>query len=97
MILIYTVITSALWAAPLYGWLLLVGAYARRATFLWAVLPWLAVCAIEKIVFGTGYLAHIVGQRVTGNFAEAFVVVQYPREPTSRSSTDSRNSIRSSS
>lgn len=79
-ILFYGLITSALWAAPLYGWLLLVGSYARRATFLWAVLPWLALFAIEKLVFGTGFLARIVGQRVTGNFAEAFVVVTYPKE-----------------
>jgi ABC-2 type transport system permease protein len=79
VILFYGLITSALWAAPLYGWLLLVGGYARRATFLWAVLPWLALCAIEKIVLGTAYLAHMVGQRVTGNFEEAFVVVQYPK------------------
>ncbi|MFL6590034.1 MAG: ABC transporter permease [Chthoniobacterales bacterium] len=80
VILFYGLITSALWAAPLYGWMLLVGAYARRATFLWAVLPWLAVCAIEKIVFGTGYLARIVAQRVTGNFEEAFVVMRYPKD-----------------
>jgi ABC-2 type transport system permease protein len=77
-ILFYGLITSALWAAPLYGWLLLVGAYARRATFLWAVLPWLALCAIEKIVLGTGYLAHLLSQRVTGNAEEAFTVVHYP-------------------
>lgn len=79
LILFYALITSALWAAPLYGWLLLVGAYARRATFLWAVLPWLALCAIEKIVFDTTWLARVVGQRVTGNFEEAFVVVHFPK------------------
>jgi ABC-2 type transport system permease protein len=80
VILFYGIITSALWAAPLYGWLLLVGAYARRATFLWAVLPWFALFAIEKIVFGTAYLAQIIGQRVTGRFEEAFVVVHYPKD-----------------
>ena len=80
VILFYALVTSALWAAPLYGWLLLVGGYARRATFLWAVLPWLALFAIEKIVFGTALLARIVGQRVTGNFEEAFVVVRYPKD-----------------
>lgn len=80
IILFYGLITSALWAAPLYGWLLLVGSYARRATFLWAVIPWLALFAIEKLVFGTSYLARVVGQRVTGNFAEAFVVIHYPSE-----------------
>ena len=30
-------IASALWFAPLYGWLLLVSGWARRAPFLWAV------------------------------------------------------------
>ena len=46
---------------------------------MWAVLPWLALAAIEKIVVGTGYIAQIVGQRVTGRWEEAFVVVQYPK------------------
>ena len=78
VILFYSIVTSALWAAPLYGWLLLVGAYARRATFLWAVLPWLALCAIEKLVLGSTWLAHVVSQRITGNFEEAFVVVHFP-------------------
>lgn len=80
LILSYALITSAFWAAPLYGWLLLVGAYARRATFLWAVLPWLALGAIEKIVFDTTYVARLVGQRVTGNFEAAFVVVHFPKD-----------------
>lgn len=79
VLLSYSLVTSALWAAPLYGWLLLVGGYARRATFLWAVLPWLALGAIEKIVFGTAYVARIIGERVTGKFEEAFVVVHYPK------------------
>jgi len=80
VILLYGLVTSALWATPLYGWLLLVGSYARRATFLWAILPWLALCAIEKIVLGTTYLTRIVGERVTGNFEGAFVVVHYPKD-----------------
>ena len=49
VILLYGIITSVLWAAPVYGWLLLVSGWARRATFLWAVLPWVAVCIVEKI------------------------------------------------
>jgi ABC-2 type transport system permease protein len=78
-ILFYFLITDALWQAPVYGWLLLVGGYARRATFLWAVLPWLAVCAIEKIVIGTSYFAHMLNRRITGSYQEAFVIVQYPK------------------
>jgi ABC-2 type transport system permease protein len=79
IILLYGLATMALWQAPLFGWLLLVSGYARRATFLWAVLPWLAVCAIEKIAFNTTYFAQMLGRRVTGSFEDAFVVVTYPK------------------
>lgn len=78
-ILFYGLITSAIWEAPVYAWLLLVGAYARRATFLWAVLPWLALCAIEKIVIGTSYLADMLNRRITGGFEQGFVVVHVPK------------------
>ena len=79
VILLYGLITSAVWEAPVYAWLLLVGAYARRATFLWAVLPWLALCAIEKIVVGTSYLTEMLNRRLFGGFKEGFVVVHYPK------------------
>src|SRR5437660_7350927 len=38
VILLYSLIALALWHAPIYGWLLLVSGWARRATFLWAVI-----------------------------------------------------------
>ena len=79
VILFYGLITMALWQAPLFGWLLLVSGWVRRATFLWAVLPWLAVCAIEKIAFNTSHFAAMLNHRVTGSFEEAFVVVKYPQ------------------
>jgi ABC-2 type transport system permease protein len=79
VILLYGIITSVLWAAPVYGWLLLVSGWARRATFLWAVLPWLAVCIVEKIAFNSAYFAHILGRRLFGSYEDAFVVVPLPR------------------
>src|ERR1700719_3759383 len=45
--LLYALAADALWYAPIYAWLLLVSGWARRATFLWAVLPPLAICAFE--------------------------------------------------
>jgi ABC-2 type transport system permease protein len=78
VILLYGIITSVLWAAPVYGWLLLVSGWARRATFLWAVLPWLAICIVEKIAFNTAHFAHLLGRRVFGSHENAFVVVQQP-------------------
>jgi ABC-2 type transport system permease protein len=76
VILLYGLVTMALWQAPLFGWLLLVSGWARRATFLWAVLPWLAVCIVEKVAFNTAHFAHMLGHRVFGNFEDAFVFVK---------------------
>ena len=79
IILLYGLVTMVLWQAPVFGWLLLVSSWVRRATFLWAVLPWLAIAAIEKIAFNTAFFAQMLGRRVTGSFEEAFVVVKYPK------------------
>src|SRR6266496_4409666 len=44
LLLLYHLVTvHALWPAPIYAWLLLVSGWARRAAFLWAVLPLLAI------------------------------------------------------
>ena len=77
-IILYAIITSTIWEAPVYAWLLLVSSWARRATFLWAFLPWLAIAALEKIIFDTTHFASMLGRRLWGSTDEAFVVVQYP-------------------
>ena len=56
----------ALYYAPLYGWLLLVSAWARRAAFLWATLPVAAVLIVEKLVFNTSAFANILLSRLGG-------------------------------
>jgi ABC-2 type transport system permease protein len=73
LIMLYGLTVHALWFAPIYGWLLLISAWARRATFLWAVLPLLAVSAIERIAFNTSHFMSLLKYRVTGAMAEAFV------------------------
>jgi ABC-2 type transport system permease protein len=78
LILFYGLVTSALWEAPVFAWLLLVSSWARRATFLWAVLPWLAISAIEKLAFDTTFFIRLLGRRVTDGFQQGFVVVNYP-------------------
>ena len=55
-----------LWYAPIYAYLLLVSAWARRAPFLWATLPLVAVGGAEKIAFNTSYLAAILAGRIAG-------------------------------
>ena len=43
IVLLYGLAAIALWHAPVYGWALLVSGWARRATFLWAALPLIAI------------------------------------------------------
>jgi ABC-2 type transport system permease protein len=55
-----------LWYAPIYGWLILVSAWARRAAFLWATVPLLAIGIVEKIAFNTSHFANMLGYRFGG-------------------------------
>jgi ABC-2 type transport system permease protein len=71
-VLLYGLGAIALWHAPIYGWALLVSGWARRATFLWAVLPFLAVGFFERITFGTSYFASMLKDRLMGFAPAAF-------------------------
>jgi len=66
MLLYHLVAIHALWYAPLYAWLLLVSSWARRAAFLWAALPLLAIGVVEKVAFNTLYFAAMLQYRLTG-------------------------------
>jgi ABC-2 type transport system permease protein len=68
MLLLYHLLTAhALWPLPIYCWLLLVSGWARRATFLWAALPLVAIGGVELIVFRTRHFAALVGSRLIGD------------------------------
>lgn len=72
LLLLYHLITvHALWPAPLYGWLLLVSAWARRAPFVWAILPPAAIVVVERVAFNTAYFAKLLGGRLSGSGVEA--------------------------
>ena len=72
VVLFYGVIVIALWHAPIYGWALLISGIARRAPFLWAVLPPLAIGIFEKIAFNTTYLQSVLKNRLFGAGDTAF-------------------------
>jgi len=72
VILLYGLAAIALWHAPIYGWALLVSGWARRATFLCAVLPFLAVAFFEKITFGTSHFGSMLKDRFMGFAPKAF-------------------------
>ncbi len=71
-VLFYGLIAIALWHAPIYGWNLVVSGWARRATFLWAVLPFIVASVFERVTFGTSYVAGFVKDRLFGFAPGAF-------------------------
>jgi ABC-2 type transport system permease protein len=66
MLLYHILAVHVLWYAPIYGWLLLVSAWARRAPFLWASLPLLAICFVEKLAFNTTHVVALLEARLSG-------------------------------
>ena len=78
-ILLYALVALALWHAPTYAWALLVSAWARRATFLWAILPVIAISIFERITFGTSYFSLFVRNRFMSWAAEAFALRHGPK------------------
>jgi ABC-2 type transport system permease protein len=66
ILLYHLVLGHGFWYAPFWGWLLLVSAWSRRAPFLWASLPPLAVGLVERIAFDTSHFAALLGRRFMG-------------------------------
>jgi len=72
-IMIYGLTVHALWFAPIYGWFMLVSAWARRTPVLWALMPPLLISAVERIVSRTWYFMYMLQYRVMGAMKEAFI------------------------
>jgi len=73
-VMVYGVTAHVLWFAPLYAWILLVSAWARRTVILWVVLPSVAIGMLERMLFGTRHFASLIRYRLAGPLTEAFGV-----------------------
>jgi ABC-2 type transport system permease protein len=62
---VYVIVTTAMWYLPIAGWLMLVSAWAKRAVILWATLPPLVLCIIERY-FGSHVLWNVLRERLFG-------------------------------
>jgi ABC-2 type transport system permease protein len=62
-LMLYGLLVSTLWYAPMAAFLLLVSAWARRNVFLWATLPPVIAIFIERAAFGTRYTQHLLEYR----------------------------------
>jgi len=65
-LMLYGVIVSIFWYAPLAAYLVLVSAWARRSVFLWATLPPVFAILVERFVFGTHYVTGLIEYRTVG-------------------------------
>jgi ABC-2 type transport system permease protein len=73
LVLFYGLTVHALWQAPLYSWLLLVSGWARRAVFLWAVSPLVALGIFEKLVLHTSNFPDQMMYLFFGGCSHAFM------------------------
>jgi len=81
--LLYALAATALWHAPIYAFLLLMSGWARRTAALWAVLPLLALVALEKLTMDTTRVLAAVSYRLFGWYGEAFALRRPERVPFS--------------
>jgi len=83
MLLFHFLCIHGLWQSPIYAWLLLISAWARRAPILWAALPPLTIGIAEKVAFNTTYFGSLIGSRFTGGPEGAAIMGrERPMDPT---------------
>lgn len=80
LVLIYALLVLSLWYAPIYAWLLLVSAWAKRSTFLWAVLPPVGIMLFERVAFDTNYFRQMLAYRLQTGLLSAFTPRNGPTE-----------------
>ena len=72
--LFYGAAVQALWFAPVFAYLLMVSAWAKRSTFAWAFIPIFGAWAVESITSGTQYVSNLVRYRLSGGQVHAFTI-----------------------
>ncbi|MEO7744549.1 MAG: hypothetical protein ABIR98_16550 [Usitatibacter sp.] len=70
--LFYGTAVQALWFAPIFAYLLMVSAWAKRAVFAWAFVPIFGAWAVESITSGTSFVGSLIRYRFAGGPAHAF-------------------------
>jgi len=78
-ILIYGLIAISLWNAPVYAYLILMSAWARRHPFIIAIVPLIVIGALEYVLFSTRYFFALLRERLFGFAPNAFEFEPTPR------------------
>ncbi|HYI12898.1 MAG TPA: ABC transporter permease [Thermoanaerobaculia bacterium] len=74
LVMVYGLTVHSLWFAPIYAWLLLVSAWARRSPALWAILPPVMLLAFEQMIPGANPFGQLLKYRVMGAMGLAFQI-----------------------
>jgi ABC-2 type transport system permease protein len=74
LVLAYTLPFLALWHAPMFAWLLLVSGWAKRMPLVWAVAPFVALGAVERLTTNSHLVPKLLGDRLMGGMARAFTI-----------------------
>jgi ABC-2 type transport system permease protein len=77
-LMLYALLVSMFWYAPLAAALLLVSAWARKNVFLWATLPPVIAILVEKLAFGTRYTLNLLQYRTWGIWDALGIEVNAP-------------------
>lgn len=76
MLLYHLLAIHVLWYAPIWCWLLLVSAWARRTPLLWATLPPVALAVLEVITLHSTHVFAFLNYRIHGPQGIDFQVAQ---------------------
>ncbi len=78
-LLLSNLLVAALWYAPIAAALLFLSAFARRAVFLWAMVPPVLVMFVEQVAFGTERFADFLQYRFIGFFNSLGFLTNRPK------------------
>ena len=65
LVLYHMFTVHALWYAPLFGWMFIVSAWAKRAPFVWALVPAFLLVFVERMILGTSKLGAFLTRHMT--------------------------------
>jgi len=83
VVLLYHLLTvHGLYYAPIYGWLLMVSAWAPRAPFIWAFLPPFVIAVVEKVALNTSYFLDLLEERLVGLQGDGMASHNAPKDFT---------------
>ncbi len=65
---LFSIVVATLWLAPLWAWLMLASAWAKKVAFLWGTLPIFMLAIAEGWIFKSSHFIEMVAYRIARGF-----------------------------